>query len=69
VERYEVPGVFAYNFVLREALGGGGAVSLRNDPLGKTFGQVLLSHPVSVPQAWLSEINTGYAGVIADGVG
>ena len=60
VTRYEVPGISAYNFVLREALGGGGAASLRNDPLGKTFAQVLLSHPVSVPAAWVAETEPGW---------
>jgi len=36
-----------------EALAGGGAASLRNDPLGKTFGQVLLAFELEVPEAWL----------------
>jgi hypothetical protein len=65
VHRYEVPGVNAYNFVLDEALGGGGAASLRNDPLGKTLSQVILSRPVSVPTVWLHETEKGYAGKIA----
>lgn len=63
--RYEVPGIHAYNFALTEALGGGGAASLRNDPLGKTFGMVLLDHPVSIPAAWSSRIDSGYLGEIA----
>ncbi len=63
--RYDVPGVNAYNYVLREALGGGGAASLRNDPLGKTFGQVLLTHPVQVPVEWLPHVSRGFDGVIA----
>jgi hypothetical protein len=62
VTRYDVPGVNAFNFVLDEALGGGGAASLRNDPLGKTFGQILLSHPVEVPAAWVPETDAGYRG-------
>ncbi|CAM3503901.1 acyclic terpene utilization AtuA family protein [Polaromonas hydrogenivorans] len=66
VTRYDVPGVHAFNFVLQEALGGGGATSLRNDPLGKTFGQVLLSHPVTVPLGWVSEADTGYPGKLPD---
>lgn len=65
VRRYDVPGVHAYNFVLDEALGGGGAASLRNDPLGKTFSQIILTHPVSIPAAWMAEIEPGFAGVIA----
>jgi len=52
VIRYDVPGVNAFNFLLRSALAGGGAASLRNDPLGKTFGQVLLAMEMDVPQDW-----------------
>ncbi|MBV8527050.1 MAG: hypothetical protein JOZ75_01910, partial [Candidatus Dormibacteraeota bacterium] len=37
VERYEVPNVRALNFVLHQALDGGGARSLRSDPLGKSY--------------------------------
>lgn len=52
VERFDVPGVHAFNFVLQQALAGGGAASLRNDPLGKTFAQVLLAFEVDVPANW-----------------
>ena len=31
-------------------LGGGGVASLRNDPQGKTYAQVLLDYPVPVPR-------------------
>ena len=65
VHRYEVPGIHAYNYVLDEALGGGGAASLRNDPLGKTFSQIALTHPVDIPKAWLPEIDPGFQGTIA----
>ncbi|MCW5263171.1 DUF1446 domain-containing protein [Verminephrobacter eiseniae] len=54
VERYEVPGLNALNFVLHQALGGGGSASLRSDPLGKSFAQMLLDFPLSVPAAWVS---------------
>ncbi|MDB5041064.1 MAG: hypothetical protein JWN27_1790 [Candidatus Eremiobacteraeota bacterium] len=53
VTRYELPGFDAFNFVLENALGGGGVVSLRYDPQGKTFAQILLDEPVLVPDAWL----------------
>ena len=52
VTRYEVPGIHAFNFVCEQALGGGGMASLRNDPLGKGMGQILLSMPVRVPAHW-----------------
>ena len=32
MDRYELPGIGAFNFVLRRALGGGGIASLRPDP-------------------------------------
>jgi len=48
VTRYEVPGIGAFNFVCEQALGGGGMASLRNDPLGKGMGQILLAMPVRV---------------------
>ena len=52
VTRYEVPGIDAFNFLCERALGGGGMASLRNDPLGKGMGQILLALPVQVPVAW-----------------
>ena len=54
VERYELPGIDALNFVLRDALGGGGISSLRFDPQGKAYAQQLLDKPMQVPNAWLA---------------
>ena len=42
VERYELPNLGALNFLLHEALGGGGTQSLRIDAQGKTLGAALL---------------------------
>lgn len=42
VQRYKLPGISAFNFVLKEALGGGGVASLRSDPQGKACAQVLI---------------------------
>ena len=53
VERFDVPGLHALNFVLHRALGGGGVASLRSDPLGKSFAQMLLDYPLRVPRRWL----------------
>lgn len=53
VERFALPGLLAYNFVLHGALGGGGMASLRYDPQGKAFAQILLDDPVRVPAEWL----------------
>lgn len=49
VQRWELPGLNAFNFLLPHALGGGGAASLRTDPQGKAFAQMLLDFPVPVP--------------------
>ena len=45
--RYDVPGIGAFNFLLENSLGGGGIASLRPDPLGKSFAQMLLSYPLN----------------------
>ena len=42
VDRFELPNLGAVNFLLHEALGGGGTVSLRIDAQGKTLGAALL---------------------------
>jgi hypothetical protein len=42
VERYELPNLGALNFVMHEALDGGGTISLRADAQGKTLGAALL---------------------------
>ncbi len=53
VERYDWPGLCGWNFVLRRALGGGGMASLRHDPQGKSYAQILMDMPVRVPASWL----------------
>ena len=50
VTRYEWPGVDGFNFVLQRALGGGGTGSLRHDPQGKAYAQLLLDFPMHVPE-------------------
>ena len=52
VMRYEAPGVSAFNFVLENALGGGGMASLRMDAQGKAYGQRALEMRVPVPASW-----------------
>ncbi|MEM8987336.1 MAG: acyclic terpene utilization AtuA family protein [Pseudomonadota bacterium] len=53
VNRYYLPGTGAINFLLHDVLGGGGMASLRNDPQGKSYGQVLLDTPVRLPRQLL----------------
>jgi hypothetical protein len=48
VRRHELAGLRAFNFVLEEALGGGGILSLRSDPQGKLFAQRLLAEEITV---------------------
>jgi len=50
VKRYLLPGIQACNFMLYEALDGGGTASMRMDPLGKGMGQMLLELPIDVPE-------------------
>ncbi|XP_072513605.1 uncharacterized protein lratb.1 [Salminus brasiliensis] len=47
VTRYELPGICGLNFVLHNSLGGGGVASLRSDPQGKAYGQMLLDYIVT----------------------
>ena len=51
--RYDWPGLNGWNFVLEGALGGGGTASLRYDPQGKSYAQILMDFPVPVPRTWL----------------
>jgi hypothetical protein len=48
VTRYEMPNIGALNFVLTDALGGGGTKSLRSDSLGKVMYTWLLRIEVEV---------------------
>lgn len=50
VYRFELPGTGALNFVLTRVLDGGGIASLRADPQGKCYGQMLLDYPIPVPR-------------------
>ena len=56
VDRYEVPNVRALNFVLHEALDGGAARSLRSDPLGKSYGSLLLRMEIDLANEELQGI-------------
>ena len=49
IVRFEAPKLHAVNFLIQEALGGGGIASLRSDPQGKAYGQMLLERRITVP--------------------
>ena len=56
VSRWYLPGSHSLNFLLENALGGGGVASLRIDPQGKAFAQQLLEFPVPVPRALAEQL-------------
>ena len=51
VDRYEAANVRALNFVMQDALGGGGPRTLRADNLGKTLGGALVRMHIDAPIA------------------
>ncbi len=53
VEKYYLPGSYSLNFMLDDVLGGGGPASLRNDPQGKAYAQILLDQIIPVPKRLL----------------
>ena len=54
--RYEIPGLWALNFILERALGGGGTRSLLLDPQGKTLAQGILRRRVRIPATLLATV-------------
>ncbi len=49
VERFELPGIYALNFLLRDVLQGGASQSLRTDSQGKVLGVAILEMPIPSP--------------------
>ncbi|HLJ63961.1 MAG TPA: acyclic terpene utilization AtuA family protein [Stellaceae bacterium] len=58
VERFDLPGLYAVNFLLHDTLGGGGTSSVHLDTQAKTYAQLLLAMKVKVPEGWLNELGT-----------
>jgi hypothetical protein len=52
VDRFDLPGIGAMNFLLHDVLAGGGTASLRTDNLAKCYAQVLLALEVPVPASF-----------------
>lgn len=50
VERFELPNLWALNFLLHESLGGGGTKSLKNDAQGKTLSAALLRMEIEIEE-------------------
>lgn len=51
VDRYELPNLNALNFLLHDALDGGGTISLKTDAQGKVYSTALLRMEIPVPAA------------------
>jgi hypothetical protein len=51
-----VPGLHAFNFLLQNALGGGGMSSLRIDPQGKAYAPMALEMLVAAPVELLDRV-------------
>ena len=49
VDRFELPNLNALNFLLHDALDGGGTISLKTDAQGKVYSTALLRMEVPVP--------------------
>jgi len=49
VERFELPNLNALNFLLHDALDGGGTLSLKTDAQGKVYSTALLRMVIDVP--------------------
>lgn len=49
VDRFELPNLWALNFLLHNTLGGGGTVSLKLDAQGKTLSSAMLRMMIEVP--------------------
>jgi hypothetical protein len=59
VQRYEIPGLHSFNFVVDHALAGGASRSLRLDTQGKALGVVLLEMAVPAPAEHSSTTQEG----------
>jgi hypothetical protein len=50
VDRFELPNLQALNFLLHDALDGGGTISLKTDAQGKVYSTALLRMEIPVPR-------------------
>ena len=59
VERFELPNLNALNFLLHDALDGGGTISLKTDAQGKVYSTALLRMEIPVPAALARRLARG----------
>lgn len=57
VQRFALPGSNAINFLVDNVLGGGGVASLRIDPQGKGYAQLILEMPIPVTQKIIESLS------------
>ena len=57
IKCWEVPGIYALNFLLRHSLGGGGMASLNIDPQGKAYAQQILDLEIPVSENIFNRIH------------
>jgi hypothetical protein len=50
VERFELPNLWALNFLLHNTLGGGGTISLKHDAQGKTLSSAMLRMELEIEE-------------------
>ncbi len=58
VERYEMPNIGALNFLLHNALDGGGTMTLKHDAQGKTLSTALLRMEIELDDSLASKIQS-----------
>jgi hypothetical protein len=59
VDRFELPNLNALNFLLHDALDGGGTISLKTDAQGKVYSTALLRMEIPVPAALARRLRRG----------
>jgi len=62
VERFELPNLWALNFLLHGALDGGGTLSLKTDAQGKVYSTSMLRLVLDVPDAEAKRLGLPGAG-------
>jgi hypothetical protein len=62
VERFELPNLSALNFLLHDALDGGGTISLKTDAQGKVYSTALLRMEIPVPRALARRVRARRTG-------
>lgn len=58
VQRFELPGIRAYNFLLHNVLAGGASRSLSTDSQGKALASALLQMELPCPKGWEQMMRT-----------